>query len=144
MDFKATERNVYNGWKGDILPGMSTTGWFYNIQYFNLYSNFQAPSARFYHLDEHNKTAKHVANAQRLFSKKQQFLNVGTEVIDPFAADLCAALIGANIPIKKANHPKLKGFLLKYCSRNIPDESNLRKKYLPLCYKEVRCLFLTK
>ena len=45
-------------------------------------------------------------------------------------------LVSVNIPLKKINNHKLKSFLERYIGRPIPDESTLRKKYIPLCYNE--------
>ena len=55
-----------------------------------------------------------------------------------FNFELCEALISANIPWVKLNNEKLKSFLNKYTQQHIPDESTLRKNYLPQCYAKVR------
>jgi len=56
---------------------------------------------------------------------------------DPFVEELCDAFVAANIPFYKINHLSLKQFLAKYCRKDIPDESTLRKNYLKVCYERV-------
>jgi hypothetical protein len=43
----------------------------------------------------------------------------------------------ANIPLKKMENQLLREFLEKYIGKNMPSESTLRKKNVPLCYDEV-------
>jgi hypothetical protein len=54
-----------------------------------------------------------------------------------FYSDLCEAFTAANISLHKLQNPVLKGFLSKYTDRHIPDESTLRKNYIPGCYKKI-------
>jgi len=61
---------------------------------------------------------------------------IGEIEIDPFSEELCDALIAANVPLKKINNPSLRHFLEKYCKRNIPSETSLRKQ-LKSCYDAV-------
>ena len=65
-------------------------------------------------------------------TSKQTFLTQNTSNLESnvFFLDLCQALIDANIPWNKLSHPNFHGFLEKYCNRNIPHESTLRKTYL--------------
>lgn len=53
-----------------------------------------------------------------------------------FSMDLCAAFIAADIPFWKLDNPQLRAFLEKYTHEHVPDESTLRKNYLPQCYEE--------
>lgn len=49
---------------------------------------------------------------------------------------VCEAFVEANIPFHKLNYPKFNQ-LLKQCNKfNIPDESTLRKNYLPKLYND--------
>lgn len=58
-------------------------------------------------------------------------------VKNEFFEDLCQTLLACNIPIHKLNNPNLRRFLQKYCvHQNIPDESTLRKNYVPTVYQE--------
>lgn len=53
-----------------------------------------------------------------------------------FNADLCEAMICANIPLKKLQNPIFKSFLEKYSKKSVPDESTLRKNYVPHIYND--------
>jgi hypothetical protein len=61
-----------------------------------------------------------------------------------FNSDLCEALLSANIPLTNLNNSNLKTFLEKYCQKNIPDESTLRKSYVIGIYTSVRYAFFGK
>lgn len=50
---------------------------------------------------------------------------------------MCHAFVSANIPMHKLCNPVLKQFLEKYTKQNIPNESTLRKNYIPNIYKNV-------
>jgi hypothetical protein len=45
--------------------------------------------------------------------------------------------VAANRPLSKLQNPVLKRFLQKYTNRPVPDESTLRKNYVPNCYNIV-------
>jgi hypothetical protein len=75
-------------------------------------------------LSQHIKTKMH-----------QEALN--SESGDTFYSDLCEAFTAANIPLHKLQNPVLKAFLAKYTDRHIPDDSTLRKNYIPGCYKKI-------
>jgi hypothetical protein len=53
-----------------------------------------------------------------------------------FATDLCKAFVSADLPLFKVNNHEVRNFLLKYTQTDPPDESTLRKHYLPECYEE--------
>lgn len=53
-----------------------------------------------------------------------------------FNHDLCEAFLAANIPLFKVNHPVLKMFLETYTPHRVPDESTLRKNYVPVLCNE--------
>lgn len=53
-----------------------------------------------------------------------------------FYKELCEVLVSANIPLCKLNNFKLRDFLGRYTGHSIPDESTLRKNYIPQCYEE--------
>jgi hypothetical protein len=44
--------------------------------------------------------------------------------------------VSADIPLFKINNREVRNFLLKYTQTDPPDESSLRKHYLPECYEE--------
>jgi hypothetical protein len=45
-------------------------------------------------------------------------------------------MICANIPLKKLQNPIFKNVLEKYSKKSVPDESTLRKNYVPHIYNE--------
>jgi hypothetical protein len=45
-------------------------------------------------------------------------------------------MVAADIPWYKPQVPKFHSFFEKYCKRQVPDESILRKNYLHVCYQE--------
>ncbi|XP_053964253.1 uncharacterized protein LOC128867182 [Anastrepha ludens] len=50
--------------------------------------------------------------------------------------DLCKTLIVANIPLNKLNHPSVVQFIEKYTSQSVPDQSTLRRNYVPHLYEK--------
>ncbi|CAH0552912.1 unnamed protein product [Brassicogethes aeneus] len=60
--------------------------------------------------------------------------NIGSN--SEFFEDICRSFVAANIPLNKLQHPKLKETLEKYTKLSIPDESTVRKNYLPKVYLE--------
>jgi hypothetical protein len=64
----------------------------------------------------------------------QEALNFKSD--DTFYSDLCEAFTAANIPLHKLQNPVPKAFLAKDTDRHIPDDSTLRKNYIPGCYKK--------
>nr|CAD2176152.1 unnamed protein product [Meloidogyne enterolobii] len=100
--------------------------------------NQQISCSQYAQLKQHSASSKHKINTEQQRKSKQQFLAEAfpnTSDADSFVEELCDSLIAANIPFLKINNPSLNHFLTKYCKRNIPDESTLRKNYLEICYK---------
>lgn len=91
-----------------------------------------------FQLDQHSKTATHVRAKEQQKKTASQLLLTQVKPKsegNSFSSDLCKALVCSNIPWNKLNNPALRSFLEKYCvNQNIPDESNLRKKYLHSLY----------
>jgi len=75
---------------------------------------------------------------QKLVNSKQvlPFIYTNTIKLD-FNDDLCNALVATNIPMNKKNNDVFRRFLSKYCNKNIPCTSKLRKEYFDKCYEEV-------
>ena len=93
------------------------------------------------HVDSHCNSASHVAALCRLKKSKlkQQTISSTTAAADASATlhrDLCEAFLCANIPMWKLENPKLKSFLETYTKKNIPNESTLRKNYVPKLFDE--------
>lgn len=81
---------------------------------------------------------KNVAGKER----QQTLVQVAssTNTIDgenEFYKDMCKMMVAANIPWFKLENPAVKEVLEKYMSRKLPDESTLRKNYLPNLFNEV-------
>ena len=54
-----------------------------------------------------------------------------------FNIDLCKAMIAIKMPWRCLDNEIWRNFLTKFTRQKIPDESNLRKNYLDICYKSV-------
>lgn len=65
-----------------------------------------------------------------------QSVGVKASTSSDFFKELCDVLVSVNIPLKKINNPKFKNFLERHMGRSLPDESTLRKHYIPVCYNE--------
>ena len=101
-------------------------------------------------VQQHMKSAKHIANSQRKSAKQQSFsqsisiqnegcVSLGSSrssLPDEFSLELCKALISADIPLYAVQNATFRSFLEKYCNRSIPDESTLRKNYLHIAYTQ--------
>ena len=88
-------------------------------------------------LEQHTRNAVHNKNKQ-LRSAKKQTLLTQMQTDSPrseFYKELCEAMVAANIPWNKLQVPKYRAFLEKYCGRQVPDESTLRKGYIDACYE---------
>ena len=87
-------------------------------------------------LEQHTRSAVHNKNKQ-LRSAKKQILLTQMQTDSPrseFYKELCEAMVAANIPWNKLQVPKYRAFPEKYCGRQVPDESTLRKGYIHSCY----------
>ena len=75
---------------------------------------------------------------QQLLSECKPKPNLNSQ----FCQDLTEVLISSNIPLFKVSNPASKEFLEKWTEMKLPDESTLRKTYLPKAYsaaiKEIR------
>lgn len=56
--------------------------------------------------------------------------------LSEFNAELCKALLSANIQFYKLKNTHFKSFMEKYMHRDMPDESTLRKYYVNDCYNQ--------
>lgn len=85
--------------------------------------------------------ASHIAAMQRYKRdkvKQQTLTAVGVSAgsAATFYADLCKALLSANIPLWKLQNPTFAHFLAEYTKKHIPDESTLRKNYVNRVYED--------
>lgn len=82
---------------------------------------------------------QHINALQRNKERKQQIF-ITSQISNSrnvFFEDLCNAFVAANIPLHKLGNHVLKSFLEKHTGKSIPDESTLRKNYIPNIYKSV-------
>ncbi|KAB0804403.1 hypothetical protein PPYR_01373, partial [Photinus pyralis] len=93
-----------------------------------------------YFIDAHVKTESHIRALSKNVKSKQTLLTIpaltSSDKKNEFYEDLCGALLGSNIPFYKVNAEPFKQFLEKYTSRHVPDESTLRKTYLPTVFRK--------
>ena len=91
-------------------------------------------------LAQHLKTALHLRNLERYTARPERQLLLGEVQATgrkEFFVDMCEAFLAADIPWRKLDQPKLRKFLEKYTQNAIPDQSTLRKNYLPRLYSKV-------
>jgi len=103
------------------------------------------PSSKKHLVDQHVKTASHVAEKNKFFpSNRQQLLTQMTFTSTSFSQktefckDLCELLVGCNIPFHQLNNEIFRKFMKKFCTNQIiPKESTIRKNYLTALYQDV-------
>jgi hypothetical protein len=108
-----------------------------------LYCNFCEKQVN---ADSRSQVTQHVATAKHIkcatLKKPEQRLLTNLEENKPgpanseFFQDISRAFIAADIPLNKLQHPVLREILEKYTKLPIPDESTVRKNYLPKVYLE--------
>nr|CAD7263605.1 unnamed protein product [Timema shepardi] len=76
-----------------------------------------------YHLEQHKNTAIHMKNSGKKIESQPFFPKVNNtdKTQEQFSADLCSAMLAANIPWKKLENPDFNAFLNKYTNMKIPD-----------------------
>ena len=89
---------------------------------------------------QHVSGAKHKRNSALFFadSSKQTYLSSPSKpnVKSEFFADLTEALIRSNIPLNKIESDSFRNFLEKYTKKSLPNESTLRRNYLPNLFEQ--------
>lgn len=92
---------------------------------------------------QHLSGNKHIIAASRSASKQVLLSETGPSSSHSqpsksreFYSDICKTFISADIPLFKLNNKEVKNFLAKYTNFDPPDESTIRKHYLPKCYEE--------
>ncbi|KAF2891035.1 hypothetical protein ILUMI_15138, partial [Ignelater luminosus] len=79
----------------------------------------------------------HIASLQRNKISKQQLLTNLSSKNDSYSQDMCSAFIRADIPLSKLNCDAFRQFLEKYTGKKTPNESTLRKTYLPDAFNDI-------
>lgn len=88
------------------------------------------------HIDT-DKHKKNVSAANGSAALKQTFMSDHQRPqFNQFNMDLCKTFLEANIPLKKTGHPSVIRFIENYTGKNMPNESTLRKTYVPLLFNE--------
>lgn len=104
-----------------------------------VYCNCPINAKKVFCIKQHFNTDKHKeASKRRESSNTRQILlkESLSQAVNPFSMDVCTAFLEANIPLKKISHPSVIKLLEKYTTQNIPSETNLRSKYVPLLYEQ--------
>lgn len=105
------------------------------------YCEVVVSASKKFQVQQHIQTAKHAMKKYAKTSAKQQTL-LPTTLARPgpkhsqFNQDLCKAFVSADIPLNKLNNKELVSFLEKYTDQKVPNESTLRKNYVPDLYNE--------
>lgn len=85
---------------------------------------------------QHLKTEKHVRAVKQLRENRKtaEFERFETKN-SAFNADLCNAMVSADIPLEKLSNSEFRNFLENYTGNAVPEESVLRKRYVDECYE---------
>lgn len=94
-----------------------------------------------FQVDQHVKTVKHTKlKSVKNTAPQQTLLSAASFKSGPklseFNKNLCSAFVSAGIPLYKLRNEKLKEFLEHYTKQIVPDESTLRKNYVPVMYQQ--------
>lgn len=100
--------------------------------------------AKKYQVDQHKSTLTHKSRTTLQASQpKQQLITANNDsnksLQKTFNRDLCNVFVGCNIALYKLKMFLFQIFLVEYCGPEltIPSTSNLRKKYVDVCYTTV-------
>ncbi|KAF4526936.1 hypothetical protein B566_EDAN015985 [Ephemera danica] len=90
-------------------------------------------------VESHLVSVLHQKNKEAWDRKYQTHLS-GEASINNYWTDLCECFVEANIPLSKLVNKKLSTTLEKWTGKASPNESTLRKNYLPVVYKKTLSL----
>ena len=91
-----------------------------------------------FRIKQHVESDKH--KKLSLHTQRQSVISFETEVTNKFFEDLTHSSVAANIPFNKLQNESFKSFLEKWTGKSTPDDSTIRKNYLPKEFKK----FLTR
>lgn len=97
-------------------------------------------ATRKHHISQHLSSRGHISKVGGPASSTQRLLhfdNTTKKDESGFKEDLTELLVKANIPWHALQNPVFKEFIIKYTTKTAPDESTLRKAYLPKLYEKV-------
>lgn len=96
---------------------------------------------------QHLETSKHIGNYKLKSNKEQvsqQFIQksftqarTNNQHLNEFNNDLTTFMVANDIPLWKLKNAEFNNFFEKYIKLKLPDESTVRKNYVPLCYEDV-------
>ena len=97
-------------------------------------------------ITQHHKASSHVKNMSLKKKRNATQSQLEDALAGPSSAkksranelgkELCEAMLSANIPFSKLDNPRYRDFLEKRIGMAMPDESTLRKTYLPECFED--------
>nr|CAD7200437.1 unnamed protein product [Timema douglasi] len=87
--------------------------------------------------EKHKRGRRRFQDGGREGERKQTLLGQNSESskCSVFYEELCKAFICADIPVSKANNPRLSGFLENHAGKSLLDSSTPRKTYVSRCYE---------
>lgn len=102
------------------------------------------PVKQIFQAKQHLGTVKHMEAKTRkskpiqtlLPSFQQESASSPGPKLNEFNMDICKMFLQADIPLHKLTYPGVKNFIQKYTPYSCPDQSTLRKHYVPVLYKE--------
>lgn len=98
---------------------------------------------RQHHVGQHIATQMHQKKLSEGSAQKiQQFIQLGQSQDQEFKEDLTEVILKGNIPWNILQKEVFKKFIRKYAGKTTPDESTLRKSYLPKLYEKVSSRFI--
>ena len=89
-----------------------------------------------FRIKQYVKSDKHKKQLS-LHAQRQSVISFETEVTNKFFEDLTHSLVAENIPFNKLQNESFKSFLEERTGKSTPDESAIRKNYLPKEFKKV-------
>ncbi|KAF6211244.1 hypothetical protein GE061_014361 [Apolygus lucorum] len=101
----------------------------------------EIPVKKMFQCEQHKATAMHKKKVEKNNEKKKQGENGKKQVLivpvvsksnqqDEFHSRVCQAFLKANIPLYKLEHESIRKLFHDYCSKDLPHEWTLRKKFV--------------
>ena len=90
-----------------------------------------------FRIKQHIESDKHKIQQLTLHSRRQASLQFTDQQINKFYEGIAECFVSANIPLHKLQNINLKSIFEKWTARSLPDESTIRKKYIPEQFNKV-------
>lgn len=75
--------------------------------------------------------------SQQFIQKSFTQARTNNQHLNEFTNDLTTFMVANYIPLWKLKNAEFNNFFEKYIKLKLPDESTVRKNYVPLCYEDV-------